>query len=194
MVNMKQSNITNIKGFIDFVYQFYNTIKDHQISLVYEGYVTHDIVKAFSSLTEANLERDSEDASTNKKVFHVLVECLQNISKHSDSDGNSVGRGVFIVSKANDKYMMTTGNIVENNKIDGLKAMLEQINSLDKDGLKDLYKSQMKGGSISDKGGAGLGFISIAKKTGEKLNYDFHPIDEKTSFFVLHSTVNRSNI
>jgi hypothetical protein len=193
-MDAKITNISNVKGFIDFVYDFYKTMKNHQISLIYEGHVTHDIVKAFSSLTEANLERDSEDSSTNKKVFHVLVECLQNISKHSDSVDETEGRGVFVVSKSDNKYMLTTGNMVENDKIEGLKRMLDEINSLDKDGLKKLYKTQLKDGSISDKGGAGLGFISIAKRTGEKLDYSFQAIDEKNSFFILHSSVNRNTI
>ena len=71
--------------------------------------------------------------------------------------------------------------------------MLEKINSLDKDGLKMLYKQQIKEGRLSNKGGAGLGFIDIAKKTGNKLYYNFLSINDEYSFFVFTSKISRNN-
>jgi hypothetical protein len=49
----------------------------------------------------------------------------------------------------------------------------------------------MREGHISDRGGAGLGFIDIARKTGEKLLFSFLKIDSTNSFFVLTSTISR---
>jgi hypothetical protein len=72
--------------------------------------------------------------------------------------------------------------------------MLETINKMDKDELKDLYKRQMKEGRLSDKGGAGLGFIDIKRKTGKELEYHFLPISNDTSFFLLTSTISRDDI
>jgi hypothetical protein len=43
---------------------------------------------------------------------------------------------------------------------------------------------------FSDKGGAGLGLIEMAKKTGNKLDYDFVQLDEEFSYFILSKTVN----
>ena len=101
-------------------------------------------------------------------------------------------RGIFIVSRNDDEYCVTTGNTVEIEKIDGLKSMLDHINSLDKDQLNELYKKQIKDGVLSEKGGAGLGFIDIARKTGKKLDFFFQPIDEKVSFFIMTSTIPRT--
>ncbi len=186
----------NVKGFLEFVYDFYKTMKAHEITLVYEGEITHQITKAFTSLTESNMSKELESNAVQRKVFHVMVECLQNISKHADhftkNDYVYSGRGIFLVSKAKDEYSVTTGNVIDNYKIDELNAMLEQINSLDKDGLKELYKTQMKEGRLSEKGGAGLGFIDIARKTGKKLLYHFLPVSETTSFFLLTSTISRN--
>jgi len=184
---------SNVKGFLEFVYDFYRSMKAHEITLVYEGEITHQITKAFTSLTESNMAKESEANSVQKKVFHVMVECLQNISKHADSFGSDdflfAGRGIFMVSKGKNDYHVTTGNVIENDKIEELTEMLDHINSLDKDGLKDLYKNQMKEGRLSEKGGAGLGFIDIARKTSNKLDYHFLPIDEGSSFFLLTSSI-----
>ena len=42
---------------------------------------------------------------------------------------------------------------------------------------------------LSAKGGAGLGLIEMAKKTGNRLDFDFIRLDEKYSYFVLSKTV-----
>ncbi len=183
------------KNSLDFVYDFYLKMKKNKINLAYEGEITHQITKAFTSLTENNMIRDEDHNSVQKKVFHVMVECLQNISKHADSRYNLIsskdGRGIFMVSKGESEYNVTTGNVVTNDKVKVLSEILESINKLDKPGLKKLYKQQIREGRLSEKGGAGLGFIDIARKTGQKLIYSFLKIDDKKSFFVLTSTISR---
>ncbi|MBI5218686.1 MAG: hypothetical protein HY958_07145 [Bacteroidia bacterium] len=179
--------------FLSFVYDFYNIMRDNEISLAYEGEINQMVTKAFTSLAEGNMEVESEDGHVQRKVFHVMVECLQNISKHADRVGQAKeGRGIFIVSKGDVEYHVVTGNIIDNDKIEPLKNSLDNVNSLDKDGLKELYKKQMKVGTLSDKGGAGLGFIDMVRKTGNKLQYHFLPVDEKYSFFMLVSTISRN--
>lgn len=186
----------DVKGFLEFVYEFYKSMKAHEITLVYEGEITHQITKAFTSLTETNMAKEDESGSVQRKVFHVMVECLQNISKHAEDFGSEnylfSGRGIFLVSKGDNEYSVTTGNAVDNDRIEELSNMLESINTKDKDELKELYKKQMKEGRLSDKGGAGLGFIDIKRKTGKELEYHFLPINDETSFFLLTSTISRS--
>ena len=66
-----------------------------------------------------------------------------------------------------------------------LKEKLELVNSMDKDELKAYYKQVLSEGTLSSKGTAGLGMIDIARKSGEKLAYDFHQINDTTTFFSL---------
>ena len=188
------NDVKENQGFLDFAYQLYKTMKTHEISLVYEGEVTQEITKTFTSLTERNLAKSEESNQVQRKVFNVMVECLQNISKHADSldEEEEERRGIVIVSKGDDSYNIITGNIIKTEKVAGLKQNLEHVNSLNKDGLSSLYKKQIKEGRISDKGGAGLGFIDIAKKTGSKLLYQFKTLNDDLSFFILTSTIKRT--
>ncbi len=185
--------------YMKLVYDFHKDMIANRFTLVYEGEITHQITKAFTSLAENKMDSYSEDASMKKKVFHVMVECLQNLSKHAEEnnalDGSGYsGNGIFIVGllgEDNQDYQILTGNAVESTKVPDLKALLEKINQLDKDGLKELFKKQMREGSLSEKGGAGLGLIDIARKTGEKLEYNFIDIDDKNSFFLLRTKISR---
>ena len=47
---------------------------------------------------------------------------------------------------------------------------------------------------FSNKGGAGLGLIEMAKKTGNKLDYDFVHLDNDFSYFILSKTVDSEGI
>ncbi|WP_462317056.1 SiaB family protein kinase [Marinilabilia sp.] len=180
--------------FLDFAYQLYKTMKTNEINLVYEGEVTQEITKTFTSLTERNMAKSEESNQVQRKVFNVMVECLQNISKHADtlSEDEEDRRGIVMVSRGEDSYKIITGNVIRNSKIPGLKESLEHINSLDKKGLSSLYKQQIVESKISDKGGAGLGLIDIAKKTGSKLSYQFKELNNDVSFFILTSTIKRN--
>lgn len=124
-----------------------------------------------------------------------MVECLQNISKHADaiSDDDDERRGIIMISKGEEHYNIITGNIIKNEKVPLLKQSLELINSLDKEGLSALFKQQIKENTLSEKGGAGLGLIDIAKKTGGKLSYQFKELNPNVSFFILTSTIKRNS-
>jgi len=182
-------------GFLEFAYQLYKTMKTNEINLVYEGEVTQEITKTFTSLTEKNMAKSEESNRVQRKVFNVMVECLQNISKHGDTmtaDEDEERRGIVMVSRGDDSYKIITGNVIHNSKVAGLTESLEHINSLDKAGLSSLYKQQIVESKISEKGGAGLGLIDIAKKTGSKLSYQFKELNKDVSFFILTSTIQRN--
>jgi hypothetical protein len=179
---------------LSYIFDLHKTLSAKNIILIYEGEFTQEITKSVLSMAEKNMESVNEEVSIKKKVFNVMVECLQNICKHSDEFGienDLFNTAIFMIGKQNQEYFITSGNVIYNDRILGLKGKLDQINSLDKDGLKELYKSTLSSTELSDKGGAGLGFIDMARKSGQKLVYDFHKMNEEISFFALQSKIAR---
>jgi hypothetical protein len=185
--------IINNPLFPDLVYKFHETIKPLDVKLIYEGEINHEIMKVFTSLTENELK--GEEFPGQKKVFNIMVESLQNISKHSDciegTKKENIGRGIFLISNNEKELSIITGNTVNNDKRDFLTEKLTHINSLNKEELKAFYKTSLKESKISDKGGAGLGFIDIAKKTQNKLEFEFHDINDDYSFFILSARITK---
>ena len=180
--------------FLEFVYKIHESMVSNRILLVYEGEVNQDITKAFTSLTEKNLEEDSAaSVSVKKRVYHVMVECLQNIGKHSDNiesgEPEAPGSGIFMVSKSNEGYIVITGNPIANNKIEQISEMLNKVNNMDAEQIKAYYKEKILASRISDRGGAGLGFIDIVKKTGNKIDFHFERINDVTSFFIVKTLI-----
>jgi hypothetical protein len=177
-----------------YVYDLHNTMLNHNLILVYEGEFTQEITKSVLSMAERNMDSLGEESSIKRKVFNVMVECLQNIVKHGDDfEEDIVGKNkaIFIIGKNDNLYEITSGNPVKNETAEKLKEKLEHINSLDKEGLKTLYKEIIKNNKLSDKGGAGLGFVDMARKSGRPLEFVFTPIDDQSSFFSLKTTIER---
>lgn len=179
-----------------FIYEMHQMMLKNNIILVYEGEFTQEITKSVLAMAERNMDSIGEESGIKRKVFNVMVECLQNIVKHGEeliTEERQINTAIFMIGKQQDSYIITTGNPIKNEHVENLKTKLDKINSLDKEGLKSLYKEIIKSGSgLTDKGGAGLGFVDMARKSGQKLEYEFESLAEGRSFFSLKTTVPRS--
>ena len=178
-----------------------NKINENEVLLAYKGNVTAEIITNSLSLVESKIENSSTHQITKKKVYNVLVESLQNLFHHVDDAPQELnllskeGRqyGMFSLSKNQDSYKIFTGNFIKNEHIFKLKEKIDKINNLSKEELKEFYKTVLNNQRFSDKGGGGLGLIDIARKTGNKLFYEFDQINDKVSFFSLEVYIKDKN-
>jgi hypothetical protein len=181
--------------YLDYAYQMHRSMSDAGTILVYEGEINQALTKLFASMAEGNMTQQEENFSVSKKVYHVMIECLQNIVKHSDkpqkAENLSNSEGLFIVGKNDDYYVVTTGNYISSNKKNVIEETLKQLNELDPEAIKALYKLKLKESRLSEKGGAGLGFVDMAKKTGEKIGYKFIEVDSETVYFMVSFKISR---
>ena len=177
---------------MDFIQDFFNKMYSHQLILSYQGTFTQEITKGVLSMTEKNLDSKGEISTVRRKVFNVMVECLQNIVKHSFKGDKIHDRAIFMIGEKEDNYEISTGNFLMNNEVEALKNKLDQVNNLDKDGLKALYKELIKcKEGLSEKGGAGLGLVDIARKSGNKIDYSFSQFDNSHTFFSLKTKISK---
>ncbi len=177
------------------IYSFYNKMEQNNIMLSFKGDITSDLLSSILQIMEAKMENLEEEPKVKKKVYNVLVECLQNLYHHMDelapNQEDKVRSAIFMIGKIDGQYNIITGNYIKNENISNLKKILEDINELNKEELKEYYKEVLNNGEMSAKGGGGLGMIDIARKTGGKLNFYFTPIDDKYSFFSLNINISQ---
>jgi coenzyme F420-reducing hydrogenase delta subunit len=180
-------------------YSYFKNMQVNNIIFVYQGEVTADLVSSVLHMMENKLDGDGEDKKIKKKVFNVMVECLQNVYHHLDAleevaDGEiNDKRALLMIGKEESDYYVITGNYIRNDRVSSVKSKLERVNQCDKQELKTLYQEILSNEPMSDKGTAGLGMIDIARKSGQKLGFDFHYVNEKYSFFSLEAKVSRIN-
>lgn len=178
------------------IYELYQTMERENILLSFKGVVTSELLTSVLSIMESKMDYMEESPKTKKKVFNVLVECLQNLYHHIDVEESErnlekieAKSALFMISKKDDHFIIQTGNYIDTVGAEDLKQRLDLINSMDKDELKRYYQETLGNGALSDKGTAGLGMIDIARKSGNKLDYQFLPINDKHSFFCLNIKV-----
>jgi hypothetical protein len=181
---------------MNFIYDLHRTMMSQNLILVYQGDFTQESTKSILSMAERNLDSSGEDSSIKRKVFNVMVEALQNIVKHSDElvDGQTRNHtAIFLIGKEANRYSIMSGNPVRKDNVPKLQKTLDHINGLDKEGLKELYKEIIKNTTISEKGGAGLGFVDMARKSGGKLEFEFPEMNSEYCFFCLKVNVPRDS-
>jgi len=179
---------------MNFIFDLHQSMMAHKLILVYQGDFTQETTKSILAMAERNIDSSGEESSIKRKVFNVMVESLQNIVKHSDELVNGQMRShsaIFLIGREDKQYTIMSGNPIRKENVAGLSAKLEQVNSLDKEGLKELYKQIIKNTTISEKGGAGLGFVDMARKSGEKLHFFFPEMSAEYCFFCLKVNVPR---
>ena len=166
-------------------------MEKENIILSFNGVVTADFLSTVLDIMEKKMNHLEESPKTKKKVFNVLVECLQNLYHHIDEvslekkEIRKLKSALVMVVRDESGFIIQTGNYIDKNNVQKLDERLIKINSLDKDNLRDYYREVLENGLVSEKG-AGLGMIDIARKSGNKLEYEFREIDEDFSFFSLN--------
>jgi hypothetical protein len=164
----------------------------NNIMLSFKGNITSDLLTSILQIMESKMDTMQEEPKIKKKVYNVLVECLQNLYHHMDeipSDSNDSEKersAIFMIGKHNNEYTIYTGNYISSENVEKLKGRIDTVNSMTKEELKEYYKTILSNGEMSEKGGGGLGMIDIARKSGHKLNYSFIPVDDKNHFFSLN--------
>jgi len=174
---------------LKLAYRLIQGIDKQNYEYIYCGKFSKTITSNLLSLAQTFLERNEDTSKLKKRIYFVMVECLQNVTRHQDANGETEESGILVLQKQNKKYYITTGNIIENKNIDRLSSMLDKVNSMTADELKKYYQKMLITGEISEKGGAGLGLIAMARKTENKLLYDFQKINDSFSYFYLRTEI-----
>lgn len=181
---------------IQEIFDLYDTMERKNIMLSFKGDMSTDLLTSILQVIENKLDRFGESPKVKKRIFNILVECLQNLYHHIDRPPvqakNDTPSVIVMVAKNVTGYSIITGNFMLRNNADMLKTRLEEINGMTQEEVRDLYKSVLADGKMSEKGGGGLGMIDIARKSGEKLEYGFIPFGDGSSFFSLNVKVNHN--
>jgi hypothetical protein len=198
-LTVKNDGVSDVRELAMNIYDLYHRMESNKVVLSFKGDVTSELMSSILQIIEQRMDNMNEVPKLRKKVYNVLVECLQNLYHHIDAipgisgENGMDGSAIFMISLNNTGYSITTGNYIQTDRKESFEETLERINSLEKDELKQLYKEVLKNDGRSEKGGGGLGMIDIARKTGKKLNYAFAHHNDEYSFFSLNINVEENN-
>ncbi len=155
------------------------------IMLDYQGSINSDTIEFI--ITKLRQSKDYENLNKNisNRIYAVIVECLENISRHSlKSSGNDVlPDPYFSVRKQGDSAIIIAGNPVSERIKNELASILDRISKLNEESLKLLYDEKISKELKAVEKSAGLGFIIMALKSGNRIKHRFRRIEGSNYIF-----------
>ncbi len=175
-------------------FSFHQLVKENSILFLYASDFSQELTKTLLAFTEKRLSYEELEDIVRRKIFNIMVEMLQNISKNAiDKDNpDSEYLPIFMIADSEPAYYLISSNKILSKDIDKIKDRIDEVNKLDTAGLKQLYKETRLNSAFSKVGGAGIGIIDMARKSGKRLNYDFQTIDQEHSMFTLSITISKN--
>ena len=154
-----------------------------KILLCHCGTFSQDLVSSLSTNSEELMTSAGDKKTVVKRAFSILIEGLQNIRLHGECDDLNRQLGFVVVSGNKEDYKIILANIIDVKDVEKIEKYIDKINVCSKEKLKELYLSVLTNEFLSQKGGAGLGFITTRKKAGNPLNYSFYPLRNGKTLF-----------
>lgn len=124
-----------------------------------------------------------------KRIGNVLIECLQNVMRHGLIEGDGFTQLYLTLESTPVGFQVQCGNMVDSEMRQHLTERLIDINSMDEDSLRKTYIETLCNGQLSDKGGAGLGLLSLAKKATGPIDFRFESHEDGRELFTLIVTI-----
>ncbi|MCS7018862.1 MAG: SiaB family protein kinase [Cytophagales bacterium] len=175
-------------------YDFYKLIQEHHILLAFQGMMTTDVL----TMMGRNVKEQADSDLAGKRIFGVMVELVQNINlysaekDYSESDKKMVGKGIVVIATNADRsaFTVNSGNMVENDEVAQLRQKIDYINQLNNEQLRGYFRQQLRTPEDQDS----TGLVGVLRKAKNPLQYDFIPVDEKHSFFILSVLIQDNNL
>lgn len=164
-------------------------LRANRILTSFSGRFSQGLIEEMGEAIKKHMESEERPKNAIFNVFSIFIEQTQNIKNYMSRKENGeayqsiTNSAIVCIGTCEEGYFIWSGNNLENCDIPPLRAQLEVIAALDKEGLKKLYREQLKKEVAPDKIGAGIGLIDIARKASQPIQFSFEPIDEKLSFY-----------
>lgn len=158
------------------------------------GEFSQDLVNQISNDIEEYMINSSDKKGLVKRMFGILVEGLQNIRLHGEKAPDGHQTSFSVVAQNEDNYRIAMGNLIFDKNKDNISKRIEEVNERDAAGVKQLYMDVLTNGIISSKGGAGLGFITMAMKSKNKLDFYMDEAGDGLTFFTIVVQLDRKKV
>lgn len=180
---------------MDRLINIQKVLEENSILTCFSGRFSQRLIEEMGEAIKEHMQRDKKNKSQIYNVFSIFIEQCQNIRNYTlskqgqDSYFEIAESSIVCIGKNNDNYFIWSGNVVENIDVDPLIQWLSLIKNSSKDELKELYKDKIKNSCEISDNGAGVGLISIARKSSRPIEYSFKEVNHGFSFYELKVSI-----
>lgn len=182
MTKPKEIHI-DVNGIFQKLHNDFSKCDDGCVVMSHFGEFSQDLVNSLSEGLEYIMYSKDTPKIITKRMFTIMIEGLQNIRLHGVKTDSGKQLGHVMILEKEGEYAVSFGNIVDKYSKKVLSAHLDKLNKMEPSEVKEFYLSTLSNGMMTEKGGAGLGFITIALKAKSEISYRFIDYEENTYYF-----------
>ncbi|MDX1904494.1 MAG: SiaB family protein kinase [Thermonemataceae bacterium] len=174
--------------------RYYQLIKSEKVVLSYKGGIDADAIHHLVRLVEKNLADADEKLSIRKKIVNLTVEALQNILNYFSEEALDKfleNESFMILTSNKQNYEILTGNYISIQRMKTLKKRIDNVNMMSQEDLQKVYLDILENPKVSITRGAGLGLIDMARRSQNKITYQFNDYNEDYTLFLMTTTINK---
>ena len=146
---------------------------ESDVVLSYTGSLDGATSDALLMLAERGVWSAGGSRKEVRRIANVLIECLENVVRHGWVDDRGETHLFLTLERTPLGYQIQAGNLVDLEMAAELRSRLVEVNGMSHEELRRRYVEVLCDGSITARGGAGLGLLSMAKKAQGPLDYQF---------------------
>ncbi|MFO8063844.1 MAG: SiaB family protein kinase [Spirochaetota bacterium] len=162
--------------------------EDQNVMICFNGPFSHSVIEQLGEAVKNYLRSSEAPKDRIADVFSVFVEQAQNLKNYTTrTDLQSVQHssgagGTLAIAHEGENYIVSSGNLVQSEDVARIRRYIDPLLEADKGELKRMYKQRLRE-PVEQEEGAGLGFISMARKAVEPLRYSIKEQPDGTMFF-----------
>lgn len=166
----------------NLIYPLYETFKDDELALFYLGKFSDKSLLALTDIVHSLDQKSKNFGKLRSKAIYLMIEAFQNIIRYSL---NTYSNNFFMTRKIKNNIYISTANVVSDQKVIDLKQRIDDLNNMNREALREKYRSILENKQFSEAGGAGLGLVEISRKTKQKIDYHFENYFQKDNIFYI---------
>jgi hypothetical protein len=128
------------------------------------------------------IETIDDKSATIRKISFLTVELLQNIVHHSDKNKKGETFAYYELIKDGENYVIKTGNLITKENSEGLEKRMDCVLSSTDEEIKEKILNRLQNEDFNEKGGAGIGLLSIKKRVSQGMSYNIEVFEGEYNF------------
>lgn len=158
-----------------------------EVVFAFQGALDHEQVQHLVAQAENASLASEAGVSPRKRLMNVLVEGLENVYHHSLDSHREAAFALLVRDSSG--YRLAFGNAVPLAMAALITHRIGILNEMDEADLKEHYLKLLSNSARSEHGGAGLGLLTMARKSVKPMVVRTGRISQQAAFLVMELRV-----
>jgi len=145
------------------------------------GTLNKNTIISSINIIESKLKELNYKKTIISRAKLISIELLENILKHQKIETKH--QSFFEVGINKNEIVFKSGNSVNKNSAKKLSSNLKNLTLKNTNAIKELYLERLRNGKLDEKGNAGLGILTILKRSNQKYSFEINPINNSDYYF-----------